>query len=83
REKVAYYNLYAEKQQADILEQAPKVKYKANQSLSDFVSDLIPQIDELQKMSRFPQNQLVVSAGLTKIGLSLRRALQTTKVKKS
>ena len=70
REKVAYYNLYAEKQQAQLLASGQ------DQSLREFVQALVPQIDELQKMSRFSENQLIISATLTKLGLSIRQALK-------
>ncbi len=75
REKVTYYNLYAEKQQNELLKRKSKTTI-SDGHLSDFISDLIPQIDNLQKESRFPQNQLVISAQLTKIGLALRQALK-------
>ncbi len=86
REKITYYNLYAEKQQNELL---TREKNKANEedwnnkkSESKLVQALIPQIDELQKESRFPENQLVVSARLTKIGLALRRFLKEAEEKK-
>ena len=75
REKVTYYNLYAEKQQNELLKRKSKTTISEGH-LSDFISGLIPQIDNLQKESRFPQNQLVISAQLTKIGLALRQALK-------
>ena len=74
REKVAYYNLYAEKQQAELLKRDTLARPTSD--LADYLRELIPQIDELQKMSRHPENQLVLSSSLTKIGLSARQALK-------
>ena len=72
REKVAYYNLYAEAQQEKLLvaqatnSDVVAVK-RGEKSLSSFVrDDLIPQIDELQKLSRFRENQMIISNTLTK-----------------
>ncbi len=79
REKISYYNLYAEKQQAELLtHQSPKKNNplsKKQQTVNDFLQTLIPQIDQLQTESRFPQNQLIVSSKLTKLALVVRRFL--------
>lgn len=77
REKVAYYNLYAEKQQAELLSHpAPK---STPSSLEEYVrTELIPTIDDLQKKSRFPENQLILSSSLTKLALQVRQALKNT-----
>jgi hypothetical protein len=72
KEKVAYYNIYAEKKQSELLNQAAAERKEAH-TTNEYLQELIPQIDALQKQSRFAQNQLIVSAGLTRIGLSLRR----------
>ncbi len=75
--KVAYYNVYAEQQQENILAGHP---VDLNQPLIDFVEDeLIPQLDELQKQSRFTQNQLIVASGLTKLALQVRQAVRLDK----
>ncbi len=74
REKISYYNLYAEKQQNELIKREQSTQKAL--TLKEVVSELIPQVDALQKESRFPQNQLVVSAQLTKIGLKLRQALK-------
>lgn len=81
REKITYYNLYAEKQQGELLTRGKQVTNKAVESsnLASFLETLIPQLDEVQKESRFPENQLVVSAKLTKIGLALRQILKNQK----
>lgn len=79
RAKIAYYNLYAEKQQAELLTLRGKdsgSKLLASDDLTTYVATLIPQIDQLQQESRFPENQLIISAQLTKIALGLRQALK-------
>jgi multisubunit Na+/H+ antiporter MnhC subunit len=78
KEKVAYYNMYAEKKQNELLARDATAKREVT-GLYDFLQSLIPEIDALQGASRFAQNQLVVSERLTKIGLSLRRALKLEK----
>ena len=83
REKLAYYNLYAEKQQEALLHEGKSVRVaqapaQKNAAASIFLHELIPEIDELQKESRFSENQMVVSAKLTKLGLRLRRVVQET-----
>lgn len=80
REKIIYYNLYAEKQQGELLKRGRNVTSGAvkNSDLTSFIEVLIPQIDDVQRESRFPENQLVVSAKLTKIGLALRQILKNT-----
>lgn len=79
REKLTYYNLYAEKQQEALLgenKSVPKVKQKNADSASNFLQELVPELDELQKESRFPENQMVVSARLTKLALKVRQVLK-------
>ena len=46
-------------------------------SANDYLTDLITQVDKLQTQSRFAYNQLIISAGLTKVGLLLRRLRQS------
>lgn len=72
KEKVAYYNIYAEQKQNEALAAAQKKRHHLD-SASDCLHDLIVQIDQLQVQSRFSQNQLIVSQGLTTSGLLLRR----------
>lgn len=72
KEKVAYYNLYAEQKQNERL-QTEQQKHNHLNSATDCLHDLITQVDQLQVQSRFSQNQLIVSQGLTKVGLLLRR----------
>ena len=56
---------------------------RGEKSLSEFIrDDVIPQIDELQKMSRFASNQMIISNTLTKLGLQLRQALSKSPVVK-
>jgi hypothetical protein len=82
REKLAYYNVYAEQQKEMLLTAQNEIKeMKKRDDLTDFIKTLIPVVDELQKKSRFSQNQLVVSQELTKISLSLRQALKAKKNK--
>jgi acid stress-induced BolA-like protein IbaG/YrbA len=79
REKIAYYNLYAEQQKEQILVAQKKLReIGAAGDCHSFLAGLIPIIDELQKKSRFAQNQMVVSQELTKIGLNLRQAVKST-----
>jgi hypothetical protein len=75
KEKVAYYNMYAERKQNEILAREADTKDKIT-SLRQFLLALIPEVDALQRDSRFAQNQLIISERLTKIGLSLRLALR-------
>ncbi len=76
RDKVTYYNLYAEKQQAQILEASGLSEEQKPHTLGAALEKIIPKIDELQKLSRHPENQLVLSAGLTKLGLEVRKILR-------
>lgn len=76
RDKVTYYNLYAEKQQAMILDASTQSEEQKPHTMGAALEKLIPKIDELQKLSRHPENQLVLSAGLTKLGLSVRKILR-------
>lgn len=91
QEKITYYNLYAEKQQAALLAEGKSATMTVDTPaeattltmVQEFLQKLTTQIDELQKESRFAQNQLVVSAQLTKMGLAIRRLSKelTTKTK--
>lgn len=83
REKITYYNLYAEKQQGELLSRGKQVTTSSVKEgdLKRFLETLIPQLDEVQRESRFPESQLVISAKLTKIGLALRQILKNQEKK--
>lgn len=76
KQKVSYYNMYAEKKQNELLTQENQLQHQLS-SANDYLTDLITQVDKLQTQSRFAYNQLIISAGLTKVGLLLRRLRQS------
>lgn len=72
KEKVAYYNHYAEQQQAASLVNLDKKNAKTWKSLQSFWQiELMPRINELQKLSSSEKNQLIIQAQLTQLNFRL------------
>lgn len=72
KEKVAYYNHYAEQQQATNLINLNKKNASSWKTLQSFWQiELMPKIDELQKLSSSEKNQLIVQSQLTKLNFRL------------
>ena len=77
KQKVAYYNFYAEKQQAGSLQTQDKTTENWTNVEGFWQNELMPQINELQKLSSTSQNQLIIQSQLTKLSLRLRQISKT------
>lgn len=74
REKVTYYNIYAENQLNESLRTQRKLRElsQSGHDTREFVKELVAVIDDLTKKSRHTSNQMIVSQELNRIGFNLR-----------